>query len=97
MMLYGENLKTPLQEIRKLQAGDDRETDIAIEKQKGELSSRRQSWDTIQAVYDVEMPPPTYLLRRGNHETPGHEVTPGFLRVLADSESKAALDGGTLQ
>jgi hypothetical protein len=38
----------------------------------------------IQALYDVGTPPPTYLLKRGNYETPGEEVQPGFLRALTD-------------
>jgi hypothetical protein len=38
----------------------------------------------LQALYDVGPPPPTYLLKRGNFETPGEEVKPGFLSVLTD-------------
>src|SRR5262249_41624896 len=33
---------------------------------------------------------PTYLLRRGNHETPGPEVEPGFLSVLCTSDQAAS-------
>ena len=39
-----------------------------------QLTAARQSWGTIQAVYDVGPPPPTYLLRRGNLDRPGAEV-----------------------
>ncbi len=41
----------------------------------------------IQALYDVGTPPPTYLLKRGNYETPGDEVSPGFLSALCDGDS----------
>lgn len=50
---------------------------------------QRRAWGALQAVYDVGPPPPTYLLRRGNHQTPGEEVAPGFPRVLCDSDDEA--------
>lgn len=48
------------------------------------LRSRKRSYAKIQALYDVGAPPPTFLLKRGDHETPGREVQPGFLKVLCD-------------
>jgi hypothetical protein len=51
--------------------------------------SRRRRWNKIQALYDVGPPPATHLLLRGSEETPGEEVQPGFLRVLATSDSAA--------
>ncbi len=51
----------------------------------GELNSTRRTWGTIQAAYDVGPPPETHLLRRGNYETPGPTVEPGFLNVLCAS------------
>ena len=32
--------------------------------------------------------PATYLLRRGNHDTPGNEVSPGFLSVLCEENPR---------
>ncbi len=32
--------------------------------------------------------PATYLLRRGNHDTPGNEVSPGFLSVLCEKNPR---------
>jgi hypothetical protein len=52
-------------------------------------ASGRRKWDKIQALYDVGNAPPTYLLVRGNEQTPGQEVAPGFLRVLCGSEVDA--------
>ena len=40
------------------------------------------AWGHLQAVYDAGPPTPTYLLKRGNHQTPGPEVAPGFPEVL---------------
>jgi hypothetical protein len=50
---------------------------------------KRRKWGKIQALYDVDQPPPTHLLLRGSEETPGAEVTPGFLQVLCRSETQA--------
>jgi hypothetical protein len=45
----------------------------------------------IQAMYDVGPPPVTRLLKRGQHETPGEVVEPGFLSVLCDSAEDAVI------
>jgi hypothetical protein len=47
-------------------------------------NSRRRSFGKIQALYDVGPSPRTFLLKRGNYETPGDEVQPGFLSALTD-------------
>ena len=49
----------------------------------------RRKWQKLQALYDVGDAPATHLLIRGNEETPGAEVAPGFLRVLCRSEAGA--------
>ncbi len=46
------------------------------------LRSQKQSWDYLQALYDVGPPPETFLLRRGDHESPARPVEFGFLSVL---------------
>jgi hypothetical protein len=51
------------------------------------LNSRRRSFGMIQAIYDVGPPPATHLLKRGNYETLGAEVQPGFLSVLCEPTS----------
>jgi hypothetical protein len=48
------------------------------------LQGRRRSFGTIQALYDVGTPPPTYRLKRGQYATPGEEVSPGLLSILSD-------------
>ena len=54
-----------------------------------EFDSQRGSWGKIQALYDVGPPPATFLLKRGEYQTPGREVAPGFLRVLCESDEAA--------
>jgi hypothetical protein len=61
---------------------------------RGQISAdngRRRKFDKIQALYDVGPPPPTHLLKRGNHDTLGPEVQPGFLSILCDSPTMALL------
>jgi mono/diheme cytochrome c family protein len=54
-----------------------------------QANSERRRWGKIQALWDLGPPPATHLLLRGNHETPGPEVVPGFLRVLSRTEADA--------
>jgi hypothetical protein len=53
-------------------------------KEAAALRSKRRTFPKLQALYEVGPPPPTHLLIRGNHETPGPKVSPGFLKVLCD-------------
>ncbi|HEV3196583.1 MAG TPA: DUF1553 domain-containing protein, partial [Bryobacteraceae bacterium] len=55
------------------------------------LKASRRSYGKLQALYDVGPPPRTRLLKRGNYETPGPEVQPGFLSVLCESPDGAVL------
>jgi Protein of unknown function (DUF1553)/Protein of unknown function (DUF1549) len=69
-----------------LSAGDRAAVESASQ-QAAALRRRKRSFARIQALYDVGPPPPTRLLIRGNHETPGREVRPGFLGVLNDDDA----------
>jgi hypothetical protein len=51
------------------------------------VQQTRRAWGTIQAAYEVGPPPETRILRRGNHETPGAAVEPGFFAVLCSTEA----------
>src|SRR5439155_17275229 len=55
-----------------------------IEERLAALQKQRRLFSKIQALYDVGPPPRTHLLKRGNHETPGEEVEPGFFAVLSE-------------
>jgi hypothetical protein len=56
------------------------------------LQKQRRAHGTIQAVYEAGPPSPFHLLRRGNHETPGEEVQPGFLSALCKKDASAAVE-----
>ncbi len=62
---------------------------LALEDRLRNTQARRRKWGKIQALYDVGPPPPTHTLVRGNEQTPGPEISPGFLRVLCTSDSTA--------
>jgi hypothetical protein len=55
-----------------------------------ELNGQRRTWGTIQAAYDVGPPPITRLLERGNYETPGETVEPGFFHALCSDAPHAS-------
>lgn len=98
-----EKLKAPLavppDEVNAGLTAEQRTTLADFGRKTAALNQTRRSWGTIQAAYDVGPPPETHLLVRGNHETPGAVVEPGFLGVLCGSASAAPGDGrasGTL-
>ncbi len=65
-----------------------------LEAQMRSTKARRRTWSKIQALYDVGPPPRSHLLVRGNEQTPGPEVSPGYLRAalrLGCLERRAAL------
>lgn len=71
------------------------DADKAIEadnvSQSKQLTGRKKSFGKIQALYDVGPLPVSRLLIRGNYETPGDEVTPGYLRVLCEGDAAATM------
>jgi len=77
-------LRVTPQEVEKAVSSADRSTLAGIQDQIKALTRERKSFGKIQALYDVGPPPATFLLKRGNHETPGKEVQPGFLKALCD-------------
>jgi hypothetical protein len=78
-------LKVTPDEVTAALNAAERVTERQLSGQIATAHGRRRTFDKIQALYDVGPPPPTYLLKRGNHDTPGPEVQPGFLSVLCDS------------
>ena len=53
-------------------------------KQVKELESQRPPAQSIQALWDRGTPSPTYILIRGDHDNPGHPVSPGVPAVLSN-------------
>jgi Protein of unknown function (DUF1549)/Protein of unknown function (DUF1553)/Planctomycete cytochrome C len=95
---FEAGLKVSAEEVAGAFGEGDRAEVAALDARLAELPKQLRTWGKIQAVYDVGPPPTTYLLRRGNHDTPGGEVSPGFLSILADESAGALLasigDGG---
>src|SRR5262249_23166988 len=69
----------------------------AIQDQIRPLEARKQSYGQVEALYDVGPPPPSYFLRRGNHETPIVEVKPGVLSVLTPEGQSPIIAGSDAQ
>jgi hypothetical protein len=65
----------------------------SLKRQIAQRAAARRQFGRIQAIYDVGPAPVTNLLTRGQFETPGPEVQPGFLSALCDSEQSAVFNG----
>jgi len=61
-----------------------RQNAAALNGQIGALTATKRTYGKIQALWDLGQPPPAYLLRRGDYQTPGARVTPGVPAVLDD-------------
>jgi hypothetical protein len=85
-------LKVKPEEVTAALSAADRSALRGLDEQIAAAEGRRPRSDTIQALWDVGPPPPTYLLKRGNHETPGPEVRPGFLSVLSEPADELLLE-----
>jgi hypothetical protein len=87
---FGMTLAVKPEEVTSVLSDADIAATAEWEKQAAETLSRKKSWQHWQVTYDGPVTP-TKLLKRGNHETPGEEVSPGFLAVLSHA---TALDDG---
>jgi hypothetical protein len=81
-------------EVKAALSAADRASDQQLDRQIADLKSRRRSWGKLQVLYDVGPPPATHLLKRGNHETPGREVTPAFLQCLSNGDTAVRIPAG---
>jgi hypothetical protein len=80
----GNTLKVSVNDAKGIFSPEDTASYAAIEEQIRPIEAQRRTYEKIQALYDVGPPPPSYFMRRGNHETPTVEVEPGFLTVLTE-------------
>src|SRR5439155_21347647 len=86
-----KSLKVSAAEVAGAMSAEELATADLLEKELARLSAQRRSWGKIQALFDVGPPPPTYVLRRGDHESPRAEVQPGFIKVLMDTDRAVAI------
>src|SRR5262249_10330242 len=85
-------LKISADEIAATLSEPDKSTAAEISSQSNNLAAQKRSFGKIQALWDLGPPPATRRLIRGNFETPGAEVAPGFLRVLCDEETSSVAE-----
>jgi hypothetical protein len=91
---FESSLRVRPEEVKAALSESDRAADKQLDREAGDLKARRRSFGKIQALYDVGPPPPTHLLKRGNHETPGAEVRPAFLKILSGADNTVAIAAG---
>ena len=82
---FEASLKVSTDEVVAALNDEDKAMNARLVEQIAVVNSQRRSFGKIQALFDLGPPPATQLLLRGNHETPGPEVQPGFLSVLSDA------------
>ena len=86
----GPQLQVSEDEVTRALSADDRNRIADLGKRRADTERRRRTAGKIQALFEVGKAPPTYLLKRGNHLTPGPAVEPGFLAVLGDADLSPA-------
>jgi Protein of unknown function (DUF1549)/Protein of unknown function (DUF1553) len=84
-------LKVSTDEIGAAFQAEDKAAAAEIATQSSDLAGRRRSFGKIQALFDLGPAPVTRRLIRGDHETPGEEVPPGFPRVLCDADAASIM------
>ena len=77
-------LKTSPEEVDRLLSEKDKVAAAKLQQRIETLESWRRSYGEIPALWDVGEAPTYNLFHRGNTDTPGQEVTPGFLTVLSE-------------
>lgn len=86
----GPLVAVPAEELEAALTEQEREAIGRFQQQIAAANAGRRRWGKIQALYDVGPIPPTFIHIRGNYDTPGAEVAPGFLSVLDDQEPALA-------
>ena len=77
-------LAVSAEEIDKALSESDRATGLKLQEKISTLKSWRRSYGKIDGLWDLGKLPKIHVLRRGNYETPGVEVQPGFFSVLSE-------------
>jgi hypothetical protein len=88
---YEGTLKVSPEEITAALTPDEQRAVAAFNEQIASAGASRKSYGKIQALYDVGPAPATRFLIGGNYETPGSEIAPGIVQVLADANAAPLL------
>jgi Protein of unknown function (DUF1553)/Protein of unknown function (DUF1549)/Planctomycete cytochrome C len=78
----GPSLAVKPEEVAAALSEGEKKQVAELQKQIGEKNGQKKSWANWQVVSEPGPPTPTRLLKRGNFETPGVEVAPGFVKIL---------------
>lgn len=83
-------LDQQIAELKKQLEAEDQEDSRAssVKTKIAELEGKRHTWSNIPVLIDTGPAPKTHLLKRGNYQTPGQEVEPGFLSILDTPQSE---------
>ena len=93
-------LAVSAEEVERALSESDRAAGQKLQDKINTLKNWRRSYGKIDGLWDLGKTPRIHLLRRGNYETPGAEVQPGFFSVLsapgkADAVRPAETQGET--
>jgi mono/diheme cytochrome c family protein len=88
---YGEVLEVKPEEVDRVLSEEERKSQEKLKEKIATLTSWRRSFGKIQALWDMGPVPKVHLLYRGDIETPGPEVQPGFLGVLCGVAANKAV------
>ena len=83
---FESSLKVTEDEISQALSESAQRTIAELQEKVATLENGKRTAGKIQALWDVGPPTPQYVLRRGNWQTPGAEVTPGVFAVLEDPQ-----------
>lgn len=87
----GPSVAVKPEEIAAALAEADKKLAADLQRQIAERNAQKKSWQHWQVLCDSGPPTPTRLLKRGNFETPGVEVAPGFVKILCGPEASGFL------
>jgi hypothetical protein len=90
---FESSLRISPEQVSSALAPEQRKAVSQIAERIAGLERGRRTVGKLQALYDVGPPPSTFLLKRGNFQTPGREVEPGFPEVLCDPSRAPAATG----
>ena len=88
---FADSLKVSAEELNHALGDSEKTLAASLEQQIAELKKSRPQFGRIQALWDVGQPPAIHELMRGNIETPGPEVSAGFVSVLCEAGKSAAV------
>lgn len=88
---FADSLKVSSEEVNNTLGDSEKVLAASLGQQIAVLKASKPRFGRIQALWDVGQPPTIHELMRGNSETPGPEVKPGFVSVLCEAGKSVAV------